>query len=163
MFASKWSSTERLVAQEWLEIESKKSRLGRHFRCCPRCCFSRACVESMYIYNGALCVISLALLIVLGTGIVAPFHKSLKFVESNCTTVSLSYSDKPQTCICSSRHCRSLYPCAKLRAGYLTNEGLVMETLLHHSQYDSGAVGSHLAVHTLPQRNKAPRQMEHLE
>ena len=96
MFGSKWSSQEQLVAQDWIERASRKTQLGRHCNCCPRLCYKRACVESLYMYCGALFLISLALFIILAAGIVAPFHKSLDFVVTRCTTLSSTITGKPQ-------------------------------------------------------------------
>ena len=147
---SQWSSQEQLVAQDWIQRDAKSRRLGRHCQRCPNCCYKRGCVIAIYINSAALCLGSLAILIIMAAGIVAPFHHSLGFVETTCMTTSSEYYGPSRGCTCSGRYCRSSYPCLRIEVRYQTTEGFNLSQQLHASQYHSGDVSSAIRLSMCP-------------
>lgn len=144
-------NTQEMTAEERRAKEAKKlelnaeiemiQALSAHRPCgfcpCPRECYTRETVKSLYAWSCTIFVITVGVLTALSIWVIHPHLQWVMsdFQPTTCFTLGANLTSEWQTCACG-RSCTSMYVCAEVLIQYTHEDGRNITTRLYDSEYD---------------------------
>ena len=104
---------------------------------CPRECYTRETVKSLYAWSCTIFVITVGVLTALSIWVIHPHLQLIMsgFEPTTCVTMGSNLTSEWQTCACG-RSCTSSYVCAEVVVQYSHQDGRNITTRLYDSEYD---------------------------
>ena len=104
---------------------------------CPRECYTRETVKSLYAWSCTIFVITVGVLTALSIWVIHPHVQWLMsgFQPTTCFTLGSNLTSQWQTCACG-RSCTSSYVCAEVVVQFTHKDGRNITTRLYDSEYD---------------------------